>query len=88
MLKITRCDQGASCREVRLEGKLLVHWVDLVRRCFVTTDTSPPRLDVSGVTFVDDAGARLLRELLLRGVRVESCNPYVAELLFQSRKHI
>jgi hypothetical protein len=24
----------------------------------------------------------------LRGVRVESCNPYVAELLFQSRKHI
>jgi hypothetical protein len=31
--------------------------------------------------FVDGAGARLLRELVMRGVHIESCAPYVAELL-------
>jgi hypothetical protein len=82
MLRITRSDRGGAAPSIKLEGKLLEPWVDEVRQLFVATDGAPfPRLELAGLTFLDTAGARLLHELVARGVRIESCAPYVAELL-------
>jgi len=82
MLRITRSDQDGLGPRVKLEGKLLEPWVDEVRSLFTAHASTPlPRLELAGLTFVDAAGADLLRQLLRRGVQVESCSPYVAEVL-------
>ncbi|MBI3864371.1 MAG: hypothetical protein HY290_21005 [Planctomycetia bacterium] len=70
-----------------LEGKLLEPWVDEVGRLFMASHAqSLPRIDLSALTFIDAAGAELLQQLLRRGVQVESCSPYVAEMLHWDRK--
>jgi len=82
MLRITRSDQNGAAPSIKLEGKRLEPWVEEVRQLFVATHGVPfPRLDLAELKFVDGAGARLLRELVMRGVHIESCAPYVAELL-------
>jgi hypothetical protein len=87
MLKITVSGQDSSCRIVKLEGKLLHDWIDEVRRLFLDVDEgSFPGLDLSGLTFADREGADLLLQLLRQGVRIESCSPFVAELLGLDRE--
>lgn len=82
MLRITRSDQNETSPCVKLEGKLLEPWVDEVRSLFTAPVSTPlPRLELAGLTFVDAAGADLLRQLLWRGVQVESCSAYVAEVM-------
>lgn len=87
MLRITDVDRDASKRVVKLEGKLLHAWVSEVRNLFVGTDAkSFPRLDLSGISYVDRPGAELLQHLVQLGVRIESCSPFVAELLHWDHK--
>ena len=87
MLKITVSGQDSSRRVIKLEGKLLSDWIDEVRRLFLGVDESlSPGLDLSELTFVDREGAELLLELLRQGVRIESCSPFVAELLGLDRE--
>jgi hypothetical protein len=82
MLRITYSRQNASDTTVKLEGKLLLPWVDEVRSLFSGTDAeSFPRLDLSGLSYVDRPGTEMLQQLLRQGVRIESCSPFVAELL-------
>ena len=85
MLRITRSDQSGAAPSIKLEGKLLEPWVDEVRNLFAAPDGAPlPRLDLAELTFVDAAGVRLLHELVRHGVHIESCAPYVAELLHRA----
>ncbi len=85
MLRITRSDRGCAAVSIKLEGKLLEPWVDEVRHLFAARDGAPfPRLDLAELIFVDAAGARLLHDLVRRGVQIESCAPYVAELLHRA----
>ena len=63
---------------IRLEGKLLEPWVEAVRQAALRRDVS---LDLSAVTFADDAGVRLLRELVDGGANVVSCSNFIAALL-------
>jgi hypothetical protein len=87
MLKITVSGQDSPSRIIKLEGKLLHDWIDEVRRLFFVVDEGPfPSLDLSGLTFVDREGAELLLQLLRQGVRIESCSPFVAELLGLNRE--
>ena len=83
MLKITRSTDNGSALLVKLEGKLLQPWVEeLARVCTPPAGTVVGiRLDLSAVTFVDEAGVRLLRELLDRGVGVAAASGFVTELL-------
>ncbi len=86
MLRITDSGQDAT-RIVKLEGKLLGPWVDEVRGLFVGTEAdSFPTLDLSGLSYVDRSGVEMLEQLLRPGVRLESCSPFVAELLHWDRK--
>jgi hypothetical protein len=87
MLKITVSGQDSSRRVIKLEGKLLSDWIDEVRRLFLDVDEYlSPGLDLSELTFVDREGAELLLQLLRQGVRIESCSPFVAELLGLDRE--
>ena len=80
MLRITQIDGQDATRTFKLEGKLLEPWVaEVLRVC--ASRPGETRLDLSGLSFVDQAGARLLRDLLRRGLSVSACSSFVAELL-------
>ena len=83
MLKITEIARNDSGRTFKLEGKLLGPWVDEVRNvCMQPLDRlEQVGLDLAAVTFVDAAGAELLRELIRQGILITRCSPFVAELL-------
>jgi hypothetical protein len=79
MLRITAADENSPNPLVKLEGKLVGPWVDEARRA--CGGGAGLRLDLSALTFVDAAGARLLRELLQGGAAVGPCSGFVAALL-------
>ena len=82
MLRVTRSSHDETGATWKLEGKLVQPWVNEVCHLFNNGGPStPPRLDLSSLTYVDEAGAELLRRLLVQGLQIESCSPYVAELL-------
>ena len=81
MLRMTHStDEGRST--LHLEGKLLAPWVgELEVLVNGAAGGLPQRIDLGGVTFVDPAGADLLRTLREAGVEITSCSAFVAELL-------
>ena len=80
MLRITRIDGRDEAKTFKLEGKLLEPWVaEVLRVC--TAPKGRATLDLSGLTYVDQAGASLLRDLLHRGHTVSACSGFIAELL-------
>jgi ABC-type transporter Mla MlaB component len=83
MLKITLIDGQELTQTIRLEGKLLEPWVTEVLKVCTSGDGRSDRtcLDLSGLTFVDQAGTKLLKELVRRGLAVSACSGFVAELL-------
>jgi hypothetical protein len=83
MLKITRIERRDSSLTFKLEGRLLEPWVAEVLNVCTSRDgrAGDTNLDLSGVTFVDQAGARLLRDLVRRGIAISATSGFVAELL-------
>ena len=83
MLKITPVNGSDAAPMLKLEGKLLEPWVgEVLAACGQpTTRPSGLRLDLSGLTFVDTAGATLLRTLIRQGIAIAACSGFVAELL-------
>ena len=83
MLKITEMAQNDSGRTFKLEGKLLGPWVDELRNACTQplARLEQVGLDLAAVTFVNAAGAELLRELIRRGIVITRCSAFVAELL-------
>jgi ABC-type transporter Mla MlaB component len=79
MLRITRTDDAGRTL-LKLEGKLLAAWTT---ELLAQAPRSATRLglDLSGVTFVDDAGRALLLDLISRGATVSGCSGYLSELL-------
>lgn len=82
MLRITKCENDYGQFVMRLEGKLLEPWVaEFLPLCCANEAGSLPRLDLSDLTFVDEAGLAILRQFLASGGQLERCSPFVAELL-------
>ena len=83
MLKITEIARNDSGRTFKLEGKLLGPWVDELRNvCTQRLDRSEQvGLDLAAVTFVNAAGAEMLRELFRKGIIITQCSAFVAGLL-------
>jgi hypothetical protein len=88
VLKITEVSRSDSAITFKLEGKVLAPWVDELRRIC----TKPPhesrqiRLDLDAVTFLDEAGVELMRELIRQGIAIAQCSGFIAELLHVDRK--
>ena len=83
MLRITRIERQDSTQTFKLDGKLLEPWVAEVVRVCTLRESHAGRtdLDLSGLTFVDQAGAKLLKDLIGRGLVVSAYSGFVAELL-------
>jgi anti-anti-sigma regulatory factor len=83
MFRITRMVGDDSVEILKLEGTLQGPWVDETHDAYAASaaGTSGICLDLSGLTFVDEVGAALLRELIRGGTRVVGCSSYIAELL-------
>ena len=84
MLRITEIVDGGSGLLLKLEGKLLEPWVEELARVTGRPGLKghgPVRLDLSSVTFVDEAGVRLLHDLLRQGVEIAAISSFVAALL-------
>lgn len=89
MLRITRV-AAADTVTLRLEGKLLRPWVaELSREWDIARVQAgtPGRVvfDLTSLTFLDDAGAELVRDLLRRGATVTGYSRFVSDLLDGSR---
>ena len=83
MLRITEITDGGPGVLLKLEGKLRGPWVEVLSRVCSELSRGKPRvirLDLSAVTFLDEAGTRLLRELMQGGAAV-TASRFVAELL-------
>ena len=83
MLRITEVADGSGLL-LKLEGKLREPWVEELARSarrLPPEGHGPIRLDLSSVTFADEAGVGLLRELLRQGVEIAATSAFVAALL-------
>ena len=82
MLRITPIESSGRLT-LKLEGKLLAPWVDELRTASALLVAFPGErgLDLSDLTFADDAGVRVLRELAGRGLPIIACSQFVSELL-------
>jgi ABC-type transporter Mla MlaB component len=83
MLRITRIVGNDSVDTLKLEGKLQGPWVLEAHAAYALSAAEASRtcLDLSGLTFADQEGAALLRELIRSGAQVVGCSSYIAELL-------
>jgi anti-anti-sigma regulatory factor len=89
MLKIqrTQADDERAPTVLRLAGRVTGVWVDELRHECHEVLRSQERsaelvvLDLRDVSFVDEAGVALLRELVARRVRLINASPFVLDQL-------
>jgi anti-anti-sigma regulatory factor len=73
---------------LRLEGRLIGPWSSLVERCWrETTERTAKRVvvDLTAVTFVDDAGKALLAEMHDSGTLLQARGPLIGYIVDQIR---
>jgi anti-anti-sigma regulatory factor len=83
VLRITRINAKGDPETVKLEGRVTGPWVEELSRTVDTSLAESPRvvLDLSGVTFVDEGGVRLLRTLRERRAELLGGSSFVSSLL-------
>jgi anti-anti-sigma regulatory factor len=84
MLKITIHD-AAGQRRLELEGRLAGVWVSELEHCWRTAQASHPNrtlaVDLTSVTFIDQAGRYLLRLMHRNGVRFVASDLMLQDIL-------
>ncbi len=79
MMRITRIGDGdGGAERLRVEGRLTHDTVEQLR---LACGAAIAELDVSGLQYVDAAGATLLQELQQAGVRLDGGSGFLVELL-------
>lgn len=83
MLKIVSLGNGCETVRLVLEGQLIGRWVDELRRiCDEVLDSGRGlTLDLGAVTFIDRAGAELVRGIAARHVEITNRSLFVTEQL-------
>jgi len=90
MLRITVVESSVNAVTLRAEGQLTGPWVDELRTaCNALTlpDGVELSLELADISFADNAGITLLRELRTRGVGITRSTPYLAEQLKDGASH-
>jgi anti-anti-sigma regulatory factor len=77
MLRITRRPDQA----LRLEGRLTRDELALLRDTLGREGDACDAVDLSGLAFVDEAGAHALRDLGRRGCELRGGSPFIRQLL-------
>jgi hypothetical protein len=87
MLRITRLPDAADSLHLRIEGRLVGDWVQLLE-----TEVAPAAegtalsLDLAGVEFADQRALALLQRLKEQGVAFVACSPLLQSLLGRSQE--
>lgn len=83
MFRITRIADDETSVTLRVEGRLVGRWIDeLETECERhRADRRRVKLDLSGVTFVDDRGIEALRSMAGHHVEVVQCSLFLSGLL-------
>jgi anti-anti-sigma regulatory factor len=87
MLKITRISNDPSRVTLRLEGRVVGPWVEVLRTACgeALAARDDVTLDFTEVWFVDAAGVAALRDLDPSRVRVTGCRGFIAQMLKEVR---
>jgi len=86
MLRIVK-ERGSNHSIVlRLDGRLVTEWVEILRTSCEQAFSSgePLSLDMGGLSFSDHEGIKLLLQLQQRQVMLINCSPFLREQLKQS----
>jgi hypothetical protein len=88
VLKISEISRSDAAITLKLEGKVLAPWVDELRRLCIGTprQSKQVHLDLDAVTFLDESGAELMRELVRQGIIIARCSKFIAQLLRMDKK--
>ncbi len=88
MLRITEDNLTNDWTTLRLDGRLVSEWVEILRSSCEQALESESRvnLDLAGVSFADYEGVKLLRQLEQRQVALINCSPFLREQMKQSTK--
>jgi ABC-type transporter Mla MlaB component len=83
MLRISPLTTLSDVRCLRVEGRLVGDWVEVLRVAVEQAEaqTTAVELDLAGVEFADSAALSLLLELAERGVKLVACSPLLTSLL-------
>ena len=75
MIRISQIRERSS-RQLFVEGTLSGVWVDELEKCWLEAQTSsngePMRVDLSGVSYVDEKGRRLLARMFRQGAELRA----------------
>ncbi len=85
MLRIVEEDATDNSMTLRLDGRLVSQWVEVLRSsCEQAFDHAGCLiLDLAGVSFADHHGVQLLQQLEDRQVRLINCSPFLWEQIKQ-----
>ena len=81
---------------IHLDGKLLQAWIPAVRAAVAgaqarvganTGAGGTSRIDLQGLTYIDQDGLGLLHELAANGVVLVGASPFISELLANFGRH-
>ena len=75
MIRISEISKGSKQR-LLVEGTLAGDWVEVLEKSWLEAQASrngePMRIDLSGVTWIDDKGRELLRRMLQDGAELRA----------------
>ncbi len=83
MLKITEINNNSEITSLKLEGKIIKEWADLLKQeCenYLSAHKSL-KLDFSEVSFIDSYGTQILKKLEGKKVELCNCSMFLQQLL-------
>ena len=83
MLRITEETAPENKTLLRLEGRLMGQWVELLRESGAGLSAPLFALEMTGVSFVDRAGLKLLHQWQASGITLLNCPFFLQEMLRQ-----
>lgn len=88
MLRIVEVKTTNGSTALRLDGSIVGQWVELLHSNCEQVFQSDGHviLDLTGVSFADHDGVRLLRQLERRQVTIINCSPFLREQIKHSTK--
>ncbi len=76
----------AKTMVIDVAGKLVGPWVKELEQCWRTVDASHVCVDLTGVTFIDDAGTDLLRTMHREHVELKAKGCFIAGIVDEIRQ--
>lgn len=85
MVRITIKDAGTEKTTVKIEGRIVLDWIQVVEsECHdLLSRGESVFLDLSGVIFVGSEGASMIRRLLDKGCVLANCPLFIQHVLIQ-----